>query len=746
MQTRIYTYGCRAPITNTDLVGRIAKAAHMYRNGLVEIERERREWYVLLRSAYIPEVAEAEARVEVLDKQIEEYEPEEGPAVREHKALCTRRRKLKKELDTAESKPDRDRLLAEMKALKHAIAEANGRRKEERRNDGDTQEIRSAREERKKLYGVLKEERTKLAKLVEPADESLAERVAQWCKSHGYEPVKKKPAKKKPAKKKPDVPKYAPFPTGEAHRAVVAEMMIEEQWPEFWRTILALDLECEQLARDARHAEWQLQKDDDGQKQILPPGCYLRVEAAVKAAFKHHVPKFRSWRDSRQQIGVQLKATSVADVINGKSQHFQLVDDTRGPDKPLNRKGEPRCPSKKVFKIARIRVGSNKDASPVWAEFPVILHRPMPLDAKVLWAWVQLSCDSRGITYELQVTMSGEFEQRPRGAGAVAVDLGWRKLGDRVRVGYAVTDELIGPKDVNIDGFPNLFPPRHTVRLMDHVAELRSTADKHFDEAKCVTAALVGGTAWLGEAIAGSEKWHNHGRLRCIAIKLAAEKLGSHTDVALWQIWKRARLDACRDLLPTLAEATAFAVEQKLQEADGAVFWLSCWRRKDEHLSRWSADEREEAQAERKDTYRKIAARLARRFSCVVLADIDLSPVATRHGRKEGDDEKTALRVKVAPSELREAIRNAFGDHTVVLDAPDRTSRCTRCGHVSAVDGVEVDVTCPQCGETEDQDERAGINLLRAFERVSASQPPGPSRVSKEPETCGGIECSGQVT
>lgn len=71
-ETRIWTFSCRAPTAGGDVLHEVLFLANRYRNGLVQIERDRLEEYRRVRSALAPALDAAETSFANVEKEIED--------------------------------------------------------------------------------------------------------------------------------------------------------------------------------------------------------------------------------------------------------------------------------------------------------------------------------------------------------------------------------------------------------------------------------------------------------------------------------------------------------------------------------------------------------------------------------------------------------------------------------------------------------------------------------------------------
>jgi hypothetical protein len=166
-------------------------------------------------------------------------------------------------------------------------------------------------------------------------------------------------------------------------------------------------------------------------------GTYLLVEAAIdQAKLAPSDPTFKRWR-GEGSIGVQIQGgMSVAKLFGGQDRRLQIepvpedawVTPLRGDRRRLSRTR------------LHIRIGSHERA-PVWAVFPVILHRPLPEGARVKGAVVRVMRVGTDERWTVNLSYTREFAAPIQKPGLVALDIGWRKRpNSSLRVAYWVDD------------------------------------------------------------------------------------------------------------------------------------------------------------------------------------------------------------------------------------------------------------------------------------------------------------------
>jgi transposase len=425
-------------------------------------------------------------------------------------------------------------------------------------------------------------------------------------------------------------------------------------------------------------------------------GSYLGIEAASEQMAKMPLydgvepndPRFVRW-EGEGSVGVQIqKGMSSQEVMGCADTRLRIECGVvpKGVD-PTSKRA-----AKRQHMVLAIRVGS-EGRSPIWARFPMMMHRPLPADGIIKWASVHLR--KRGPREEWCVTITVETAEarRPAESGAVAVDLGWRKFEDgSLRVATWRGDDGKG-------GFLVLSP--WDLSRIEKANDLRSIRDQNFDKARIAlvdwkkTATVP---AWFEKATATLPQWRAVARL-----------------VALARRWKSERF-----------------------EGDEAGYdALETWRYHDHHIWEWESSQRIKALRNRREIYRVFAAKLAKEYRTVVLEEFDLRKIAERPA-VDGDTTQNptarTMRHSAAVSELRMCITLAFVDRVEKVPAENTTKVCNPCGSIQVWDqAADLIHTCTECGVTWDQDENAALNLLAL--RTSPTTEPAVARESKWSKT-----------
>ena len=434
-------------------------------------------------------------------------------------------------------------------------------------------------------------------------------------------------------------------------------------------------------------------------------GTYLLQEAAIDQARKEvSAPKFFSWREEGA-VSVQLQKGLDLPDLWGTDTQLQVKPVDPGAHDPAVRRGQRRRLSRTVL---RLRVGSDS-RKPIWAEFPMIYHRPLPEGAVIKVATVhrrRRNCTQWSWVVQMTVDVTACKPARVAPAtGVVALNLGYRKRdGGAIRAGYVVgndghEEEILAAKSDLVR--PGTLTAEQQARARGWVTNglakadsIRGFRDRDMLEMKAKLPAVWPAgdlPEWFAEVTKTIQAWKSPDRFRRLSFRL--DQLRASGDEA--------------HLIPLIPLTDL----------------LSAWRARDEHLEMYEAGLRRSAIKDRREAFRIVAARLAQRYATLVVDTTDLR-------RLNRAEDTTADRVTshvnarhqsfmAAPGELRETLINAFGpDRVVKVSRVKVTVRCHHCGHMDATwdrerDDGEISHACPGCGVTWDQDANACRNLLK---------------------------------
>ena len=424
-------------------------------------------------------------------------------------------------------------------------------------------------------------------------------------------------------------------------------------------------------------------------------GNYLHIDQSMAKARTGPPPKFQHW-DGGGHLVVQLQhGLAVPDLLGGGDTRLQLLPAPLPPGWSPVLHGPPRNPDRPHprHRLVRFRVGSTGPGGrePVWADVPIVLHRPLPADARVKWGHLIRRRIGTHCEWRVQFVLARDaWEPKDRAAGGVVgVDIGWRlrpgRTGSALRVAYWVGDDG-GEGELLIDGAGKGRDgmERNWLGLMRKTEDIRSIRDGLLNDAKAaLSRRLQECPTWLSEAAATLSSWRSQDRLAALVLRWRHE---------------RASGDDC-----------------VYEEAEG-------WRRRDKHLLEYEANLRDQLQRGREHLYRNFAAELRRRYLTIVLEAaghgemlMDLRPFHVLPAAEEPPQDG-ALKEHVRDaclSSLRQYLVESGA--TVGSPAKGTTAICWRCGGgVERSDDGALRLRCSQCGQLEDQDRNAAIRLLVA--------------------------------
>ncbi len=428
-------------------------------------------------------------------------------------------------------------------------------------------------------------------------------------------------------------------------------------------------------------------------------GTYLLVEDAANAAFgdtglygidgQPSDPRFARWV-GEGEVGVQIQGgMTTQEATSGEDTHLRI----KLPDeRAWLRKGRPPGFTRRDFEqLARhgqlsMRVGSEDDRSPIWATWRMDMHRPMPESSTIKRATVHRQ--QMGPHYRWYVTLTIDVVAKPRascaGTGTVAVDVGWRVVGDELRIA-GWQDETGARGELRLSA--------RDIAVLRAPEQMRSDRDKRFDVAR---ARLLGWIRenraicppWLIEAAATMHVWRSEARM-----------------VGLWRHWSVER----------------FGGDER---AFGA---LDGWRARAHH--EWAVESRARDQAlrRRREKYRVWAAQLATKYDTIVIErfdkrDVAVKPTADMQPTQDAeqiarDEGARSNRVLAATSELCQCIVTAGRSRqcaVIAMPCEDTTRTCPVCGLVESRDAAAaISLTC-ECGARWDQDVDGAPSVLLA--------------------------------
>lgn len=406
-------------------------------------------------------------------------------------------------------------------------------------------------------------------------------------------------------------------------------------------------------------------------------GNYLLVEQAHDLACKSITPPhFVRW-SPEGSLGVLLMEGIDLSELWGGNQLIQI--DKVPPEVYQGTRSQLRQGSRTTL---RTRVKSDENRKPIWVEWRMIMHRPLPEGCRIKNARLvrrRINCTQMRWLVDLTVELPENWRSGPLGTGKVGLNLGWsgREPGD-IRSGYVVGED---------GGELEIIVPRSVIDRVEKSESIRSIRDKNMDQMR---ADLYG---WLTQrdVIATIPQWFTDRSQHIYAWRSANRFAG------LVRAWKTQRWEG---------DELGYDLLEK-------------WRYRDYHLEHYESGLRRHALNQRRDIYRVVAARLVAKYDTLVIDDTDL-----RKFQRSPNPESARVELDVvkrnqrhaAGSELRGALINAFkrsGGRVIEVSSHNVTLRCNACGHEQTDRPITIERTCSACGVLWDRDANACKNLLR---------------------------------
>lgn len=709
-------------------------AAFLYRRALVDIENTRRAAFHELRRSLAPRLNELETEVDRLETEMAEL-----------------RKGLKRK---------KDRGLPEQKDRIEAI--------------------NKVKQARNLLYPEIQREQDAIqenhfAELNECFREQKTKRLEEAAKKKG-------------------VPKLGP--NDPVRRAVMAKLDedMAKMGPKAaaWLRKRQIDLEAEAAARAARS------------ETLCSPGTYLAVEEAIQRA-KSDAPagklRQKPW-DYTGRIGVQLtgdRGLTIERALSGKDEKLKIEIDESVPlrrgksdvfvpsySRPVDLHAEQRAaraayytkhPERRPYRrlvTTRLKLsGHKKDA--VFLDLRGVLHRPLPPDGILKWAFLNVDRIGYDVVYELQLIVESKtFAVVRRGAGSakrLAVNFGWRVLEDGdVRVATTWDGKKAG----------HVLLTSYMLSGESQAEHLLAHSDMHFDAARDQV------ISWLGELSPSDSKellpllratlparlrtemkskqqiltymgrWRSHERLMKVANVLSKLYLDEDQDKAkrLCADWKQHRLGATLDLFASFEEVAKW-LGRRLPSANARLaFYLELWRQKDRHLVNWARHGKTKLLRHRREIYRRTAFQWAQEYGQVATEKWDKRETAKvpkyeNDHRVPQEVNANAIRQIAGIYKFTRALDEKLGPDHLKTTANDISREHFGCGGMAVVINPTKPslsptekLECDRCHSIFDQDTNAARHLWnRAFgdggagkaspkkrERSGAGKTPAPSR------------------
>lgn len=654
MTTLVYRYGLTAPYECADLVYVQFRLAHEYRWALVRIERTRRAEERVVRSAASAELRDAEEAVRAADAECERLasviravrknERKRSETALQREALADARAKMR---------AARDVLFAIREAQRSQCRECRAKETEENPCPHATHEAAALRH-------ALDEVDERASTAIRAAREAsglywgtylLVEKAMQASRSmplYGKDGV---------TPNDPDGP----------HNRDVSTIAVQLQGG----LSVAEALGCKDTRLHVREPAW--------------PEEWL---AAHPSSVTEDADKLRGREPAGYRPAPKGTPLEVAPAMRADGTPARWLQ------RRSAREGE-----------LRMRVGSNEKGGPIWAAWRLDYHRPLPKGAKITWASVYRRMRGPHAEWSLCVTVDMPTSSTAPASGqraldVVAIDVGWRVIGDELRV--AAWHDSTGKSG-------ELRLSVADLRALHQPEEIRSQRDVAFDACKMTLGRWIASSPdapdWMREEAKHMPQWRRTGRM-----------------VVLLRRWTEERPD-------------------RKPDEDLVFQTVESWANQDRRRWAEESSRRTWSLRRRREVYRVFAAKMASVYGTIVLERFDLRRVTVR--TPTGDDvaeNETAHsnRQLAAVSELRETLLNGSrnrGTLVVGVDARNSTRICPSCGLVEDRDAAATIVLTCECGHVWDQDVEgaAPVLLARYREKPSDAEILGGARADGSP-------------
>ena len=747
--TRVYRCWCLPATENAELVREQLYAATVYYNKCIELQLLKTQEYRAARYKHYPELVKAEEKCEALKLKMVDATEEE-------------KKKLKEEI--------------------------------------------------KKISDEAKELRKQASSDLEVANETKELRIVNaWRASKDFAPFDLETYRELRENKDPrlDVP---PRIVNQVRPRIVEEMKEEDRWSAWWKDNADLDEEDNRRIRHARNLASEGRATNHQGKPVvaIPAGTYNLCEEDANKAWKDYRknvrnpnidiatrmkmierghPRFKSF-DGSGRLGVQLRPGMyvIGDEGNVQGEHLQLWAEAKKPwTSHSHTAHEAPTPGSKRQKardeehgwgFTRIRLGSN-GRKPIWAIFPTRIWKWLNNDLTITQACLVVKKEGPKATYELQLTtQSPSHGELPKGEGIVAINIGWRALGDgRYRLAYAMDSnrevrELILPKSEMVQRGKSKRMYWSIVKRFQFVEQRNSNISLCFNEARdALVTWLDDHKSWkeLKEVTKNLRDWRSPKKLVKACGVFCERFVPKELLTEHWLTWRLSRDK--ENLFPERDVVVDWCQQSGITDRDQQLaIYLHFWRRKNLHLYYdLTTRIRNKAIEHRRQIVQSWSKDIAQTYNKVLLQDYKVkeipgactkeelvgwseedrrehdalveslrSTLPAQVGRKQKGKTKNTdpkdiarrianltrkNRVMLAPGEVRLILNRTCGYKGIDIGVKDDTDgdsqKCTHCDHVDkTVDRAhKIEITCKNCGWVEDQDERACINMLNRHKK-----------------------------
>lgn len=423
-------------------------------------------------------------------------------------------------------------------------------------------------------------------------------------------------------------------------------------------------------------------------------GTYNLVEDAVKDSVKKKkgFPDFKKSfpavlpRNGKPCSGIDGRVGTQIISSNGKLLFTDnLLDGTHAQIKVEQQPGQP-----SKYKTLKLQMDTDEKGKPIYGQFKMVYHRPLPADAEIKKAWVQREKIGKRWFWEVCFVIQTQVKKVEHPSDlSCSFDAGWRVMKDGIRIGMVV-DTKDQAREIRLPKSGKR-KDKNIHERMEYVDNLNSIRANHFNKFK--------------EDLGKWAKDNPKSVPNFVTDKLPhLSKIRSQRKfIQVYFQWRGER---------TPGDEVGF----KLIEA---------WAKKEEHLFPWQENYRSRTLNCRKDFYRKLANDLCKKYSTIVREDLSLSEMAllskTRDekGMKDKDDlHLTARRNRTRASiseffDALELVAPKYGTRILKVNPAYTSKTCNSCNEICELDSTNHVHTCEHCGAVWDREVNACRNLLK---------------------------------
>lgn len=665
---KVYKFGLLAPTTNNDLVRSEMKKAHNYQNKLIEIERWRRD---------------QKRAIEYRDDNIRAIEIEYQRLDGIVESLLDKRASLKQEAFVLFAQQN-NKSPNEIKANKSLFDQAKKFAK--KANDPElNKELEAAKIACKVVKDSFYQARgpVRIAEQLLSSKEKEGDSLVKLARENGKVLSKQDRLKLiAEAKSKAD--------------AILKELSEENA---ICKGLLELKTEVSERTSVIR-----------GDKNIAPwYGSYMLIEKAFDLTRRMSLydgldpknPRFRRF-DGGGRIGIQqFQPHEPIDKVVSMNPTSKFVQIVPISSTPIKKDGSKKKVGNKDLRLLRLRIGTHEDQSPIWADFPMVYHRPIPIGVNVASVQVVMTKVGSREVWAVSITVDQVSEKNTISDQVIAFDLGWRMYPNQNKIVIA-TGHDTNNQEIEIAVSDQL------LKQLLKVDELKSVRDKEFDLIRSQLVSWLKSSEsilpdWLVEDAKTLYKWKSKSRL-----------------VKLINNWNENRFIGDESIMGTSGHW-----KKTLTRGNG----LLGWKYHDFHLWNWETSQSRKARLSLRDFYRTEAAKLASKYGAIVFENIKGNTLA--RGKVGGHN-----RQLTAPFEFRSISKMIFGGrgkNYEEVPAQYSSMDCSdiECGHRNEKTAA-LEFFCDKCGKEIHRDKNAAKNLLARYllrcERSSGEEKGGIAR------------------